>query len=193
MRFPACIALCLALSHTSAYTFAQTPAPTQPVITLQEAIQRGEHNEPNFATARGEAKATALDRSIARAALLPNTVYHNQFLYTQGTGETTPVVAGGSTTPAPIFIANNAVHEYVSQAAVTESIGLAGIANVHLADATASAQLTRQGLPRPNRKATTAMMRNTKNRIFAIPTAPAAIPPKPSTAAISAMTRNTTA
>ena len=68
MRFPACIALCLALSHTSAYTFAQAPAPTQPVITLQEAIQRGEHNEPNFATARGEAKATALDRSIARAA-----------------------------------------------------------------------------------------------------------------------------
>jgi hypothetical protein len=30
-------------------------------------------------------------------------------------------------------------------------------------------------------------------RIFAMPTAPAAIPPKPKTAAISAMTKNTTA
>src|SRR5690348_12550170 len=110
MRFTTCIALCFALAHTSAYTFAQAPAPASPVITLPEAIQRAEQNEPNFAATLGEAKATALDRSISRAALLPNAVYHNQFLYTQGTGETTPVVAGSTTTPAPIFIANNAVH-----------------------------------------------------------------------------------
>lgn len=138
MRFTTCIALCFALAHTSAYIFAQVPPPTSPAITLPEAIQRAEKNEPNFAAALGEAKATALDRSISRAALLPNAVYHNQFLYTQGTGATTPVVAGSTTTPAPIFIANNAVHEYISQAAVTESIGLAGFANVRLADATAA-------------------------------------------------------
>jgi outer membrane protein TolC len=151
MRFTACIALCFALSHTSAYIFAQAPAPAAPAITLQEAIQRAEHNEPNFAVARGEAKATALDRSIARAALLPNAVYHNQFLYTQGAGVPTPVVAGGSTTPSPIFIANNAVHEYTSQAAITETISLAGIANVRLADATAARaaaeyEIARRGL-----------------------------------------------
>lgn len=138
MRFTACIALCLALAHISAYSFAQAPAPAGPPITLQDAIQRAEHNEPNFALARGEAKATALDRSISRAALLPTAVYHNQFLYTQGAGEPAPVVAGGTTTPSPIFIANNAVHEYTSQAAITETLGLVGVANVRLADATAA-------------------------------------------------------
>lgn len=146
----ACIALCFALSHISVKAFAQAP-PAPPAITLQDAIHRAEQNEPNFALARSEAKATALDRSISRAALLPNAVYHNQFLYTQGTGQPTPVVAGGSTTPAPIFIANNAVHEYTSQAAVTETLGLAGIANVRLADATAARaaaeyEVSRRGL-----------------------------------------------
>ena len=109
------------------------------IITLDEAIRRAETNEPNFAVARAEAKATALDRSIARAAQLPNAVYHNQYLYTQGNGIGTTKAADGSLTPAPpIFIANNAVHEYLSQAVVTETIGLKGIADVRLADATAA-------------------------------------------------------
>jgi outer membrane protein TolC len=127
--------------------FAQTAPPQGPtgaqpstpiVITLEEAIRRAQANEPNFAIARAEATATTLDRSIARAALLPNAVYLNQFLYTQGTGGTGTVLAGSTQTPAPIFIANNAVHEYVSQAVVTETIGLKSIADVHLANATAA-------------------------------------------------------
>jgi outer membrane protein TolC len=138
--------------------FAQT-APQQAVagpqaggpliITLDEAIRRAQTNEPNFAAARAEAKATALDRSISRAALLPNAVYHNQFLYTQGTSGTVPV--DGNQTTSPIFIANNAVHEYTSQAAVTETIGLRGVADVRLADATsaraaAEYEVARRGL-----------------------------------------------
>jgi outer membrane protein TolC len=116
---------------------AQSGAPL--VITLNEAIRRAQTNEPNFATARAEAKATGLDRSISRAALLPGAVYHNQFLYTQGNGIGTTKAADGTLTPAPpIFIANNAVHEYTSQAAVTETIGLKPVADVRLADATAA-------------------------------------------------------
>ena len=127
---------------------AQSGAPL--VITLDEAIRRAQSNDPNFATARGEAKATALDRSIARAALLPNAVYHNQFLYTQGVGTTGTTPSGGVPTPV-IFIANNAVHEYISQAAVTETIGLKGVADVRLADATAARaaaeyEIARRGL-----------------------------------------------
>jgi outer membrane protein TolC len=139
--------------------FAQTAAPqgtagapsgTPLVITLDEAIRRAQASEPNFAVALGEAKATALDRSIARAALLPNAVYHNQFLYTQGVGASGTTAAGGVPTPV-IFIANNAVHEYTSQAAVTETIGLRGIADVRLADATAARaaaeyEIARRGL-----------------------------------------------
>ena len=123
---------------------------TPPVITLDEAIRRAQANEPNFATAQAEAKATALDRSIARAALLPNAVYLNQFLYTQGIGTAGTTPSGGVPTPVR-FIANNAVHEYVSQAAVTETIGLRGIADVRLANATAARaaaeyEIARRGL-----------------------------------------------
>ena len=119
------------------------------IITLDEAIRRAETNEPNFATARAEAKATALDRSISRAALLPNAVYHNQYLYTQGTAGTVPI--DGNPATSPIFIANNTVHEYTSQAAVTETIGLKPVADVRLADATsaraaAEYEVARRGL-----------------------------------------------
>jgi outer membrane protein TolC len=129
---------------------AQAGAPL--VITLDEAIRRAQANEPNFVIARGEAKAIALDRSIARAALLPNAVYHNQFLYTQGNGQGVTIAPDGTQTPAPpIFIANNAVHEYLSQAVVTETIGLKPIADVRLADAAAARaaaeyEIARRGL-----------------------------------------------
>jgi outer membrane protein TolC len=129
---------------------AQSGAPL--VITLDEAIRRAQANEPNFITARGEVKVTALDRSIARAAMLPNAVYHNQFLYTQGNGQGVTIAPDGTQTPAPpIFIANNAVHEYTSQAVVTETIGLKPIADLRLADATAARaaaeyEIVRRGL-----------------------------------------------
>lgn len=129
---------------------AQAGAPL--VISLDEAIHRAQGNEPNFVIARGEAKAIALDRSIARAALLPNAVYHNQFLYTQGNGQGVTIAPDGTRTPAPpIFIANNAVHEYMSQAVVNETIGLKPIADVRLADATAARaaaeyEIARRGL-----------------------------------------------
>src|SRR5438105_12478357 len=44
---------------------------------------------------------------------------------------------------------------------------------------------------RPKRNETSQMIRNTKNRIFAMPTAVPASPPNPRTAAINAMTRKT--
>jgi outer membrane protein TolC len=149
-----CIILCLLslrcfgqTAPTQAIAGAQSGAP--PIITLDEAIRRAQTNEPNFAVARAESKATALDRSISRAALLPNAVYHNQYLYTQGTNGTVPV--DGNQTTSPIFIANNAVHEYTSQAVVTETIGLKGVADVRLADATsaraaAEYEVARRGL-----------------------------------------------
>jgi outer membrane protein TolC len=88
-----------------------------------------------------------LDRSIARAALLPSVDYHNQFLYTQPNGEVTQV--GGQS--APRFIANNAVHEYTSQGTVNETLGLQGIAGVQRASAAsaraaAELEVARRGL-----------------------------------------------
>jgi outer membrane protein TolC len=138
-----CIAICVAISQSHA--LMATPAqnadasPNAPtVITLPQAIDRARGNDPNVAAAGSDAKAAALDRSISRAALLPNAVYHNQYLYTQGTGGNGTLLAGSTQTPAPIFIANNAVHEYTSQAAVTETVGLKSVADLRLADATAA-------------------------------------------------------
>jgi outer membrane protein TolC len=116
-------------------------------ISLNDAIQRAEANEPAFAASVAESKAAQLDRSIARAALLPSVDYHNQFLYTQPNGEVTQV--GGQS--APRFIANNAVHEYTSQGTVNETLGLQGMAEVQRASAAsawaaAELEVARRGL-----------------------------------------------
>lgn len=123
-------------------------APDGPVISLQQAIERARANEPTFAAAAAAAKVAQLDRSIARSALLPIVTAHNQFLYTQPNGATTGV---GLTGPAPRFIANNAVHEYMSQGLVTETLGLQQVnayskAAAQAAVAQAELEVARRGL-----------------------------------------------
>jgi outer membrane protein TolC len=116
------------------------PATSAPiVVTLEEAIHRAEANEAQYATSVADSKIAALDRSIARAALLPSVDYHNQFLYTQPNGLLNQAGQGASAQQAPRFIANNAVREYASQAVVNETFGLAGVAGLRRVDA-ASAQ-----------------------------------------------------
>lgn len=109
------------------------------VITLQEAIKRAQANEPAFAMVRAQSRVAALDKSIAKSTLLPGVTYHNQYLYTQPSGEVSQSGPGTAAQPLPRFIANNTVHEYTSQAVVNELIGLKQVADIRLADA-ASAQ-----------------------------------------------------
>lgn len=117
---------------------AQQANPQSPAtITLDDAIHRAEANEPNYAAASAESKAAAIDRYVARTALLPSVVYHNQGLYTQPNGHANNAGQVGSQ-PAPIFIANNAVREYASQAVVNELVGLAGTAALRRANAAAA-------------------------------------------------------
>ena len=129
---------------------APATAQSAPVITLDEALARARANEPVFAAALAASKVSALDRSIARSALLPTVVYHNQYLYTQGTGTINPV-GSASAQSTPKFIANNAVHEYISQAMVSETIGLAQVtaasrAAADAAVASADLEISRRGL-----------------------------------------------
>ncbi len=126
---------------------AATPPRT---ISLQEAIRLAALNEPNFAASRADQRAATLDRCIARAALLPVVVYHNQVAYTQPNGASNAAGPKGSQ-PAPIFIANNAVREYASQASINETIGAAQLASVRAADAasaraSAELEIARRGL-----------------------------------------------
>jgi outer membrane protein TolC len=114
---------------------AQASQPT--TITLDDAIRRAEANEPAFAAAAAQSRALQLQRTDARAALLPNATYNNQYLYTEANG-----LAGHATStpgaPPIVFIANNAVHEYISQAVVNENLGLAQVGAIRLADANAA-------------------------------------------------------
>jgi len=119
-------------------------------ITLDQALSLARANEPVFAAAVAASKTAQLDRSIARAALLPSVVYHNQYLYTQPNGALNQAGSTG-TQAAPRFIANNTVHEYFSQAVVTETVGLAqysALARAGAAAAIANAEMeiSRRGL-----------------------------------------------
>jgi outer membrane protein TolC len=129
---------------------------TPPVaITLDEAISRARANEPGFAAAVAASRVSNLDRSIARAALLPDVVYHNQFIYTQAangaTGSGNASAESSAAGSPPRFIANNAVHEYISQGVITETIGLQQITAVSRASAAAAVasaemEIARRGL-----------------------------------------------
>ncbi|MGA9587370.1 MAG: TolC family protein [Terracidiphilus sp.] len=128
-----------------------TAAPQPVVITLDEALKRAQSSEPTFAAALADSKVAGLDRAVARAGLLPSVVYHNQALYTQPNGLNNQAGQGASPQPSPIFIANNAVREYASQAVINEDIGLAQISGVRRADAAAAVasaelEIARRGL-----------------------------------------------
>jgi outer membrane protein TolC len=118
---------------------AQEPTAAQPpaaiAVTLDEAIHRAQANEPAFAAAVAASRSAVQDRWIARGNLLPGVAYHNQAIYTQANR------APGQTrdNQTQKFIANNGVHEYASQAVVSETIGLDSYAQLRRADA-ASAQ-----------------------------------------------------
>src|SRR5258707_8028602 len=86
-------------------------------LTLDDALARARKNSTQFQSAQTDAAIARQDRYQAGAALLPGVTYNNQALYTQ--------LRNGSVA----FIANNAGHEYVSQANVHESIDLLSISN----------------------------------------------------------------
>jgi outer membrane protein TolC len=134
---------------------SQTSPPAAVAITLDEALTRARANEPTFAAAAAASKTAALDRSIARAALLPSAVYHNQFLYTQPTTRPTTSSNASASSPnisgTPRFIANNSVHEYTRLGSGTETIGpqqfnAVSRASTSLAIATAELEIARRGL-----------------------------------------------
>lgn len=140
---------CPAFSQTGNAAASTSASPT--VITLEDAIKQAEANEPVYAAAVAQRKASALGRSIARSALLPGVTYHNQYLYTEPNGEFNQAGQGVGAQASPRFIANNAVREYASQAVVNEIIGLKGVADVRLADAVsaqdaAESEVARRGL-----------------------------------------------
>lgn len=121
---------------------AQQPtavAPTQAplTLTLQDAIQRARANSLDFQTAVTEQGLAHEDKVQARSVLLPKVDYNNNFIYTQpaaaATGSANPgELASGQ---IPRFIANNSVHEYLSEGVAEETFGYAQVADYRRARA----------------------------------------------------------
>ncbi len=100
-------------------------------LTLQDALALARKNSTQFQAAQTDAALARQDRYQAAAALLPSLTYNNQALYTQHNRN------------GVIFIANNAPHEYVSQANVHEALDLAGVSSFRRAWFTAAAARAR--------------------------------------------------
>ena len=102
-------------------------------ISLQDALERARKNSTVFNAAVTEAAVSKEDKNQARDALLPSVAYSNSAIYTQGNGPGSQIR----------FIANNAVHEYVSQGNVHEVLDVATFRQYRAAAAAASAAKAR--------------------------------------------------
>lgn len=137
-------------AQAAAASQAQSGAPL--TITLQDALQRARQNDPQYRSAMMDLGLAHEDRAQARAGLLPGVNYNTSFIYTEGTAPL-PVRCQNplaSCTPSR-FIANNGVHEYISQADVHQALSLTNFADYRrsqaaLALARAKAEIATRGL-----------------------------------------------
>ena len=103
-------------------------------VTLQDALARARKNSVQFQSALTDSAIARQDKWQAGVALLPTVTYNNQAWYTQ---------ANQANKNSPIFVANNAVHEYLSQGNVHESLDLASISSFRRTAALAAAAKAR--------------------------------------------------
>lgn len=135
MRPTLTITVWAALGCALAAQGASPAAAPVPSLTLAQALQRARANSPEFQAAVVAEGAAKDDLTQARAGLLPSLNYNNTYIYTQ----------------ASRYIANNGVHEYLSQGDVHEALGFAQTAawakaQAGLALARAQAEIAVRGL-----------------------------------------------
>ena len=128
------------------------PADGAPLtITLQDALERARVADPQYHSALTDLGVAQADRVQARAGLLPNLNYNNSFIYTQGTGPRPPGCVLTASCLDSRFIANNGVHEYISQGDAHQAVSLTNFADYRrssaaLAQARAKAEIATRGL-----------------------------------------------
>ena len=121
--------LCAAQGSSSSLS----PTPTIH-LTLEQALQLARQNNVSYQASVTDAGLAHEDKKQAIAGLLPSVNYNNSAIYTQGTGVDNQVR----------FIANNGVHEYISQADVHQTLDLAAFAEARRAAASAAAARAKQ-------------------------------------------------
>jgi outer membrane protein len=80
-------------------------------IDIKTALERARIYSPQFQSASLAVDLARIDRYIAKTAFYPSANYLNQYFYTQGNG-----------TPSGVFISNDGVHVYNSQATVRQEL-----------------------------------------------------------------------
>jgi outer membrane protein TolC len=130
--------VCMLSQQGNQVTAGNSAAPL--TITLQDALSRARASEPQYRAALTTYGVAHQNTVQGRAALLPNVNYNAQYIYTQGNG-----------VGAPRFIANNGVHEYISQGVVHQTLSLQNAAEYKLARAQealakANAEIATRGL-----------------------------------------------
>jgi outer membrane protein TolC len=145
-----CVAIILLLTGILCGQQTSTPAAAPLTITLQDALERARVADPQYHAALTDLGLAREDRVQARAGLLPNVNYNTSFIYTQGVGQPAGCVLT-ATCPSSRFIANNGVHEYISQADAHQAVSLTNFADYRrssaaLAQARAKAEIATRGL-----------------------------------------------
>ena len=95
-------------------------------ITMQDALTRAQANEPQYHAALTEYGVAKEQRMQSRAALLPNLNYDAGFIYTEG---------NGTHSNTGRYIANNGLHEYISQGNAHQALSLQDVAEYRRASA----------------------------------------------------------
>lgn len=107
------------------------PEPTTKTlrITLDDALALARRNDPTYHAAVTAAGIAGKDVALSRSSLLPNVSFTSSYLYTQGNDSIFRVR----------YIANNAIHEYVSQGDVHQVLDAAWFASYRQTSALAAA------------------------------------------------------
>jgi outer membrane protein TolC len=158
MKIPDIVVRIMALGICSG-VFAQTPeqlvpGPAAPqaqntvssapvTLTLRDALERAQRNDPLYLSTVNDARSAHEDRLQARAALLPSDALRSEFLNTQGNG----VLPGGR------YVTNDGVHVYREWSVVHQDLSpntllRTGYKRTAVAEALAQAkaEITRRGL-----------------------------------------------
>src|SRR2546425_7463879 len=107
-------------AQTNATTHGNQMTGTAPrALTLLDALGLARKNNPEYRATVTQFRLATQDRIQSRAALLPSVNYTSEFIYTE---------SNGTGMNSPRFIANNAVHEYVSQGNIHQIISLENVA-----------------------------------------------------------------
>lgn len=96
----------------------QPPSNAPLTLTLQDAIERAKKNNPEYRAVVTEFGLAREDKVQSRAALLPSLNFNTSFIYTEGHG-----IAGTGR-----YVANNGVHEYLSQGNARQDLSFANVA-----------------------------------------------------------------